>query len=202
MITDPFLKWAVTVAFAVTAAFWAARAGDRSAAIPGRITAILHVVMSLAMLLMLWPGLPAVPTVAGMVVFAAAAVLFLGLLAARREHRVENGYHALMMATMVWMYAVMDPSLVGTTHTCSGSGTMDMGGGTTMVMSTTMTMRPSSWAGHLDLVVGLVYIAMAAAWIAYTYRRTPGADHTPDRLGAMQAVMAAATAVMFLSYTS
>jgi hypothetical protein len=201
VITDPFLKWAATVAFVVTAVFWATRACGRSATIPGRITGILHVVMSLAMLTMVWPRLPGVSTVAGMTMFAVAALVFLVLLATRREYHIENGYHALMMATMAWMYAVMDPSIVGSTQTSSGGGTMDMGGGTTMLMPTMMMMRPPSWAGYLDLAIGVVYVAMAAAWIAYTYRRTPVADHARRRTGAMQAVMAVATAVMFLSYT-
>ena len=203
MITDPFLKWAVTLAFVVTAVFWAARSGGRSATIAGRVTGILHVVMSLAMLAMVWPHLPNVSTTAGMIVFAAAAVTFVILLVVRREHRVENGYHALMMATMVWMYAVMDTSIIGGTRTSSVGGSMDMGGGTTMSMPAMMTMRLPSWAGSLDLAIGLVYVVVAGAWVAYAYRRTPGHDitHAHNRTGAMQAVMAGATAAMFLSYT-
>ncbi|WP_329408082.1 DUF5134 domain-containing protein [Nocardia vinacea] len=202
MITDPVLKWAATVAFVVTAVFWAVRAGARSATIPSRVTGVLHVVMSLAMLAMVWPRLPSVSTVAGMTVFAIASAIFLVLLATRHDHGIDNGYHALMVATMVWMYAVMDPSMVGGTHTSSGGGSMDMGGGTTMSMPTTMTMRLPSWAGYLDLAIGLVYVTTATVWVAYTYQGAlADDDHARRRTGAMQAVMAAAMAVMFLSYT-
>ncbi|MEU0503483.1 DUF5134 domain-containing protein [Nocardia sp. NPDC005998] len=201
MITDPFLKWAATVAFVVAAVFWAMRAGARSATIPGRITGVLQIVMSSAMLAMVWPRLPNVSTVAGMTVFATAAAIFLVLRATQREHHIENGYHALKMATMVWMYAVMDESIVGGTQTSSGDSTMDMGGGTTMSMPTTMTMQLPSWAGYLDLAIGLAYLATTAAWVAYTYRQAP-TDHAHRRTGAMQAMMAAAMAAMFLSYIS
>jgi hypothetical protein len=200
VIADTYLKWAVTVAFVVTVVFWAARSVARSASIPGRITAVLHIAMSLAMLTMVWTSLPGVSAPVGMTVFGVAALVFLGLLATRREHCVENGYHALMMATMVWMYAVMDPSIVGGTPVRGGGPAMDMGG-MKMAMPTTVTMRLAPWAGYLDLVIGIGYVAMAAAWVAYTYRGVSGQDHARRRTGAMQAVMAVATAVMFLSYT-
>ncbi len=202
MISDTYLKWAVTVAFVVTAVFWVARAAARSASIAGRITGLLHVLMSLAMLTMVWSSLPGVSASVGMPVFGAAAVVFLGLLVTRREHRVENGYHALMMATMVWMYAVMDPSIVGGSQMQGGGGAMDMGGMTMpMSMPMTMTMRLPSWAGYVDLAVGLAYVALAATWVAYAYRAVAVSHHSRRLTGAMQAVMAVAMAVMFLSYT-
>ncbi|GAA4397458.1 DUF5134 domain-containing protein [Tsukamurella soli] len=201
MISDPFLKWAATVAFLVTAVFWLARAGSRSASVAGRFTGALHVVMSLAMLTMVWPNLPGVTATVGMTVFGVAAAVFVALLGTRREHRVENGYHALMMATMVWMYAVMDPSIVGGVHSMSGGGSMDMGGGMTMSMPMSTTMHLPGWAGYLDLAIGLVYLGFAAAWVAYAYHEAHAHDRAHRLTGAMQAVMAVATAAMFLSYT-
>ncbi|WP_433576227.1 DUF5134 domain-containing protein [Nocardia brasiliensis] len=201
MITDPFVCWAVTVGFMVTAVFWATRAAARSATVPVRITGLLHVVMSLAMLAMVWPRLPSVATVVGTTFFAVATAVFAGLLLARREHRLEHGYHALMMATMVWMYAVMDSSIVGGTPVTSADGSMNMGGGVTMSMPATMSMHLPSWAGNLNLTVGLCYLVLAAIWVAHTYRRASVHDLTHRRLGAMHALMAGATALMFLSYT-
>ncbi|KIA62511.1 DUF5134 domain-containing protein [Nocardia vulneris] len=201
MITDPFVRWAVSVGFLATAVFWATRAAARSTTVPVRITGLLHVVMSLAMLAMVWSRLPQVSTVVGMTFFAVAAAVFVVLLVARREHRLEHGYHALMMATMVWMYAVMDSSIVGGTSVTSAEGSMNMGGGVTMSMPATMSMHLPSWAGNLDLAIGLGYLVLAAIWVAHTYRRSTVHDLTHRRLGAMHALMAGATAVMFLSYT-
>ncbi|MDF0528735.1 DUF5134 domain-containing protein [Tsukamurella sp. 8F] len=193
MIADPLLSWAAVVAFAATGVFWLARGAARTTTVAGRLTAALHVVMSLAMIAMLRDV--AVPTAAGMAVFAAATAVFLVLLV-RPAHRAENAYHAAMMATMVWMYAVMDPALVPTTmsagHADHSMPGMDMGGGG-------MSMAPAAWAGTLDLMLGLVYLAVAGAWVAYAYRRSE--DAPARRLtGAMQALMAAGMAVMFLSY--
>ncbi|MCX0272939.1 DUF5134 domain-containing protein [Nocardia zapadnayensis] len=167
----------------------------------GRLSAILHVIMSLAMLAMVWPPLPDVPTVAGMTVFAGAAVVSLALLAARREHHLGHVYHAGMMATMVWMYAVMDSTLIGGTPMPTGGESMHAGHGSTMAMPNTMTMQLPSWAAYLNLTIGLVYLTVAALWIAHSYRGSAATGPAHRRGGAMQAVMAAATAAMFLSYT-
>ncbi|WP_327147189.1 DUF5134 domain-containing protein [Nocardia sp. NBC_01329] len=200
MITDPFLKWAAVTAFTVTAVYWAARSAQAES-IPGRLAAILHVLMSLAMLTMVWSPLPDIPTVAGMTVFAGAAVVSLALLAAHREHHLEYVYHAGMMATMVWMYAVMDSTLIGGTPMPSGSESMHAGHGSTMAMPTTMTMQPPPWAAYLNLTIGLLYLAVAATWIAHSYRGSAATDPAHRHGGAMQAVMAAATAAMLLPYT-
>ncbi|NKY57018.1 DUF5134 domain-containing protein [Nocardia flavorosea] len=201
MITDPVLKWAAVTAFTVTAVYWAARSATRTATISSRLTAILHVVMSLAMLTMVWSRLPQIPTVGGMTVFAGAAVVSLALLAARREHHLEYIYHAGMMATMVWMYAVMDSTLIGGTSIHTGGESAHAGHGSTMAMHTTMTMQPPSWAAYLNLAIGLAYLAVAATWIAHSYRGPAAAESAHRHAGAMQALMATATAAMFLSYT-
>ncbi|WP_433566740.1 hypothetical protein ACQP1O_16995 [Nocardia sp. CA-151230] len=80
---------------------------------------------------------------------------------------------------------------------------MDMDRAVTMSMPSTMTMRLPSRAGHRDLAIGLGYLAVAAVWVAHSYRRASVDDHAHRLTGAMQAVMAGATAVMFryLSYT-
>lgn len=200
MITDPFLKWAAVTAFAVTAVYWAARSA-RSESVPGRLTAILHVLMSLAMLTMVWSPLPDIPTVAGMTVFAGAAVVSLALLAAQRESYLEYVYHAGMMATMVWMYAVMGSALIGGTPTAGSGESAHAGHHGAMAVPATMTMQPPSWAAYLNLAIGLVYLAVAAVWVAHSYRGEAATDSAHRHGGAMQAVMATATAAMFLSYT-
>ena len=107
MIHDLTLRWVVTVLFALGAAecIHAIVAGRRTVA--GVVGHSLHGIMALAMAVMAWPWGAGLPTKPPMLFFLAAAVWFAAASFARSGHRGTNGYHALMMLAMAWMYAAM-----------------------------------------------------------------------------------------------
>jgi hypothetical protein len=75
-----------------------------------RINTLLHFVMSVAMIVMAWSAGTQLPTHELMVFFGLAAIWFIGLAVADASGvraRLVDSYHAVMMAAMVWMFAVM-----------------------------------------------------------------------------------------------
>lgn len=119
MITNVAAQWILSAVFALTAAysvFWIVKSWTAR----DRISYLTHALMSVAMFAMVWPwgaGLLLIPQI---VVFSAATIWFLYLLAVRpktaREHTASGGhhdgkrtlgYHAGMMAAMVVMGAAM-----------------------------------------------------------------------------------------------
>ena len=70
---------------------------------------VSHVVMAAAMIVMAWVPVPAVMAVAGAVVFAALAVVFVAEIPGsdRRGARWAAGHHALMAIVMALMFATM-----------------------------------------------------------------------------------------------
>lgn len=117
MVT-PFLAGLYTAVFAATALYFSWR-GVRARAYAVEFTEhLLHVVMSAVMVAMVWPWWDHLPRVLLLIFFAAATAWFLlmmvlqaaGIAAAGRHGRLGLWYrslHAVMMAAMVWMIAVM-----------------------------------------------------------------------------------------------
>lgn len=211
MIHDIFLRLIVTALFALSAAecVYEIACGRRTwTLVAGRV---LHFVMSVAMMVMVWPWGATLPTTGPMVVFVFAGVWFAGVCVTDAGHRIVNGYHALMMSAMAWMYAVMNghllPGQVGTAHGAHGMTPhtdmpgMDMPG---MEMPDTGA-SPSDvgYPGWIDAIdwICTVGFAVAAIWWLYrcfALRTTEPAQPTERILGAArQAMMAAGMAVTF-----
>nr|WP_269452110.1 DUF5134 domain-containing protein [Tessaracoccus coleopterorum] len=89
----------------------------------------MHLLMALVMAAMAWHWWRMLPWTAQLVFFAAATLWFIGVAIALRVGRFEREQlvhpawhqvvHAIMMASMTWMVAVMPP--VATTTRCRRS---------------------------------------------------------------------------------
>jgi hypothetical protein len=172
MIADPALRVVVTVLFGFTAVYCAWRV-TRPVSVPVRGTYAAHLLMSVAMIVMAWPGGVGLLAWPQLVLFGAAAVWFtvlalsFGRAWALGAHHALHGrlvywYHAVMMAAMVWMLVVMDQAVLGLgVHSASGHKVgraamagMDMSGtsgGTAVVVV--------AW------VLGLLFCVAGLAWL-------------------------------------
>lgn len=126
MVDSPVLQWALTVLFALTAGYSLLRLWRDRGAI-GCADAVLHLLMSVAMVVMVWPwgmGVLLVPQVA---LFGAATLWYCAVwLAVVRDGRLVRrlgGHpawhqlaHAAMMAAMVWMLVTMAPTDAAVAH--------------------------------------------------------------------------------------
>jgi hypothetical protein len=116
LIESSLLRWIVTVLFGASVVGYAYVLVAHHAQWICTISHLLHLVMAVAMMAMVWPVGMGVATIAPMAFFLAAAVWF-SVVACRVSSdladRVANGYNAVMMTVMVWMYAVMGGSLPG-----------------------------------------------------------------------------------------
>jgi hypothetical protein len=207
MIQDIFQRMVVTALFVLSAAecVFAIATGRRARAhVVGRL---LQLIMAVAMLAMAWAWGKTLPTIGLLVFFLLAALWFVAVCFTDDGHRVVNGYHALKMLAMSWMYAVMSgnllPSQVGAArdernvmsqHT--GMPGMDMSG----------VDDSSSGGGHpawIDAInwIWAIGFAIAAPWWVYWYfaHRKPEPTKPWHRfLGvASQAMMAAGMAITF-----
>ena len=110
MVHDLTLRWVVTVLFGLSAAecAFAIATGHRTWTLT--VGRLLHVVMAVSMGVMAWPKGAELPTTEPMIFFLLATAWFavIALTPPGAGHRLVNGYHALMMLAMSWMYAVMN----------------------------------------------------------------------------------------------
>lgn len=151
MITDELLRWVVTVLFALAAAQCAYLMVARTMPWQAYLGHALHLLMSIAMLLMAWPFSADWPTVGPMWFFAAAAVWFLASLVITNSSRPATDcgcvpptstpggrlaavYHTAMMGAMAWMYAAMSPGLLPGTPAAPPVA-LAMGAGEPMVLA-------------------------------------------------------------------
>jgi hypothetical protein len=206
LIGDLALRWTVTVLFG------ASFAGHLYGLVAQRerwvctIERLLHIVMCAAMVVMAWPVGMKLPTLGPMVFFLAAAVWFV-LVAAHvfsgDDGRLTNGYHAVMMAAVAWLYSVMSGGpLDGRTHSpehnmTSPSG-MNMPG---MDMSAPETAQPG-WVTAVDWIAAVGFATAAVYWLYWYFaqRKTnPGLQTARLRDWGTQchAFMASGMAIMF-----
>ncbi|BBZ26892.1 hypothetical protein MMAD_11870 [Mycolicibacterium madagascariense] len=209
MIADPFLRWVVTILFVLSAAemVYAMVTSHRAGAYV--VSHLLHLLMAVAMAVMAWPRGAALPTTGPMIVFLVATAWFVGVVLRYRGHRLINGYHALMMLSMAWMYAVMSGDLLPGSRSGGepGAGAAPMAGmpgmpGMSMGGSTDGD-SPMAQPGYVDVLnwVCTIGFALATLWWLYRYfgqRKAEPAQPAHRFLGdASQAMMAVGMAVMF-----
>lgn len=112
MVVAPFLRWWFTALFAVPGLFFLVRTVARGVPV-ARVSDSLHVLMCLGMILMVWPSGMAVPVVVSLVVFGLGTLWFAGLVIVGHDDCDwprgwgAHAHHAIMMAGMVWMAAIM-----------------------------------------------------------------------------------------------
>ncbi|MUL79505.1 DUF5134 domain-containing protein [Mycolicibacterium sp. CBMA 226] len=214
MIADIWLRSLVTALFLVSASqcIYALVTARQDRTLANQISRLLHLVMAVAMLVMAWPAGMAVPNRPPMVFFLLAAGWFAVLLVLRTGHRVADGYHAVMMLAMAWMYAVMDGQVVP--GQCAGTAAdapqpsssmpsmpgMDMSGPAAHSGAMGGCGHPSAWVSAVNWVITALFGVAALCWgIRYFTVRQDRPD-APARLWfavVCQATAAAGMAIMF-----
>ncbi|CAN5705188.1 DUF5134 domain-containing protein [soil metagenome] len=207
MIADLALRWLVTALFGLSVAESAlslAAGHHRRTSVVGHV---LHLVMAVAMIVMAWPFGMTLPTRPPLVFFVVAALWFAGVAVASAGpvERLGNEYHAVMMAAMAWMYAVMDGALFATAPADSDAPTATMPTMPGMDMSSggasPSTAEPQ-WITALNWMFTVGFGLAAAFWL-YRYLACRRREVTirPALLahaGSLaQAFMAAGMAIMF-----
>ncbi|MEU3271223.1 DUF5134 domain-containing protein [Saccharomonospora sp. NPDC006951] len=216
MIASPVLSWLLSLLFAATAAWCVRVLLLPSTRVPARIDTGWHLLMSVAMIAMIWPWGMAVPAAAQAVVFTVAAGWFLGRMFLAAGHSGEHHapraactHHAVMMAGMAWMAASMPALMSNSGHDSGGGGHHHAmgGGGTPMAQAAHDTVGATPVALTIScLALGLVFVALCLPWLARAFdlgRRLPDqrfpalgrvvADHT------CHALMSFGMGVMFLA---
>lgn len=210
MIDDLALRWTVTVLFGASIAGQVYALVAQRGQWIGTVERLLHLVMSAAMLVMAWPAGMELPTVGPMVFFLAAAVWFV-LVAAHvfsgTADRLTNGYHAIMMAAVAWLYAVMTGGLPGQPghlpdRTLSRSPGMKMPDTDISVPEMSWSTGQPGWITTLNWIATVGFASGAVYWL-YRYfaqrRKTP-VLHTArlaDVGSLSQVFMASGMAIMF-----
>lgn len=172
------------------------------------VSAALHVLMSVAVIVMFWPWGERFPAIAQITVFTAAAAWFAGQALFGGDAlraRCANWYHAATMAAVAWIAVVMSAPATAVTvaaATAGGGsmsadmggmdmGGMDMGSPAPSASGTGITGGPGTasamavgWAGPVCLVLAAGFFAIAA-WYAFAALRPladPGTRHPPGTL--------------------
>lgn len=207
MIGDLALRWTVTVLFGVSFAWHLYRLVAQRDRWICTIERLLHIVMCAAMVVMAWPAGMSLPTVGPIVFFLAAAawfVLVASHLFSGDDGRLANGYHAIMMAAVAWLYAVMASGPLGPRahspgDTMSSSPDMKMTG---MDMPVAATGEPG-WITTLNWIATIGFAIAAIYWLYryFAHRKPNPGTNTARRWDwgttPCHAFMAAGMAIMF-----
>lgn len=197
LIDDLALRWIDTALFGASIAGYVYVLVAQHGRWTRTVNHLLHQVMSVAMIAMVWPVGINLPAVGLMDFFLLAAVWFVlvaGRVSCGAPDRLTNGYNAVMMAAMAWMYAVMNDSPPGQTghspdHNLSAP-------------QISWTTAEPGWITTVNWFAAVGFAVAAVYWL-YRYfadRRTNPVPHTA-RLANLQplsqAFMAAGIAIMF-----
>ncbi|AOS64204.1 DUF5134 domain-containing protein [Actinoalloteichus hymeniacidonis] len=158
MVEGPLLQWLFTLGFGLAAVGFlrgvlARRTEGTGPDLPGRVSALTHLVMCVAMIAMTWPWGMSVPATPQLVFFTLAAAWFLALAVGRMRAEPADGlsstarrrglpsglasqlHHSLMMAAMVWMIVIMPAAMSapssgggGHNHGLAAAGAVEAGG--------------------------------------------------------------------------
>lgn len=216
MIADLTLRWVVTLLFVATAVEAVVSLGvsrHHRAAVVGHG---FHLLMAVAMAVMAWPRGATLPTTAPMVVFLCATVWFVAVaavVAVTSAERVVNGYYAVVMFAMAWMYAVMNGATLpghdvggadaGSAGGHSGhAGHAGHGGGQQVVASPDPSAAPTvpDYIPVMNWVWIVVFAAATLYWLNRYFFARPGGTNRPalQRFSLLsQAAMAAGMSVMY-----
>jgi hypothetical protein len=193
MISSHVLRWTLTAAFALTGvqflAWCVLPMGGGGRPLVGRMTGLTHLLMSLAMVAMLWSWRLGVWRGVSIVAFAAAACWF-GVRAAVDKAvagagrvpaggRLELVQHAAMMGVMVWMILLVPATMASPTG--PGAHSMPGMGMSTAGMLSAPGLLPADGATVANAVVGTYFLVATLWWIGRGLRQSwatasPGAS--------------------------
>lgn len=210
MIDDLALRWIVTALFAAGIAGYVYIIVAQPVQWKCTVNHLLHLAMSAAMIVMAWPTGMSLPTIGPMIFFLLAAVWFAiapGRAPGNISARVINSYHAVKMAAMAWMYAVMSGSLPGqachpSDHTRAFSPGSHMAGMDMSGPEASWSAAEPEWIATVNAFASVGFAAAAVYWL-YRYldhrRIEPVARraYLTHLAPLCQAFMATGTAIMF-----
>lgn len=222
MLDDVALSWTLTIVFTITGGYYLCTLLRRGRRTPAATTDDgLHVMMSVAMIAMVWPIGLTVPVMVYVTMFTAAALwfaaraLFTGspgtigagdpaTVSAHHGSRPIAWYHAAMMASMVFMAICMNGAMstMAATASATGSGSTmaDMSGTATAITTTAtagdrlVSRDPTSWVWIGSLLLAAAFL-LAATWLARVGLR--GRTRHTLVAGGAGGLMAVGMAVMF-----
>jgi hypothetical protein len=208
MIGGSALRWVVTGLFGLSVAMYAYLAVAQHDRWTNRLTHLLHLTMSVAMVLMVWRVGLDLPAIGPTLFFLLAGVWFAGLAvwaSSASGQRLKTCYYAAMMAAMAWMYALMSgavPGLATRPHAQADSPVADMPSMEVPPHDMSSATAASSWVTAANWI-GLVAFAAVALYWSYRFvgGRRMNRGPTTARLvwwePLYQASTAAGTALMF-----
>ncbi|MBY0441483.1 MAG: DUF5134 domain-containing protein [Mycobacteriaceae bacterium] len=205
MMGEFTLRWIVTALFGVSIATYLYILFAQRSRWTANVNHLLHLAMSVAMISMAWGIAMRLPAAEPIIFFLLAGVWFAG--AACRptnpaSDRLANGYSAVMMAAMAWMFSAMtrrplSPLSHSSDHGQPVGGVIDM---------SAMEMPPADptteWVTAANAVVVIGFAVAALYWACrYLAKRPPRTAPQTARLANLeplyQACSAAGTALMF-----
>lgn len=208
MIGEPPLRWAITLLFAASVAMYAYLVVAQRGRWTGRLTHLLHLTMSVAMVLMVWRVGLDLPAIGPTLFFLLAGVWFLGVAVwapSVSRQRLKTCYYAAMMGAMAWMYALMSGAVPGVSahlHSQPASAVMDMPGMQPPAHDRTPPTTGVSWVSAANWIGVAAFAAVALYW-SYRFVRELRTNRVPASARAVwweplyQASTAAGTALMF-----
>jgi hypothetical protein len=208
MIGETSLRWAVTLLFSVSLAMYAYLVVAQCDRWPGRLTHLLHLTMSVAMVLMVWRVGLDLPAIGPTLFFLVAGVWFVGVAvwASSASHqRLKIWYYAAMMGAMAWMYALMSGAVPGVSthpHSQPSSAAMDMPGMQPPAHDMSPGTTGFSWVSAVNWIGVAAFAAVALYW-SYRFVGERRMNRVPTTARVVwweplyQASTAAGTALMF-----
>lgn len=209
LMSDVALRWIITILFGASIATYVYILLAQRGRPTSTVNHLLHLAMSAAMILMAWGVGMNLPTVGTMIFFLLAGLWFAR--AASRStataDRLTNGYYAVMMAAMAWMFTAMDGGLASQTghssdHAQSAPLAIDMPGMEMPAHQMSPTEPADQWIAAVNWIATLGFAVVALYWVCryLAARRTNPVAHTA-KLAHLeplyQVCTAAGTALMF-----
>jgi Domain of unknown function (DUF5134) len=205
VIHDLFLRWIVTAFFVISATEYVYGIAAGRHSWTGFVGNSLHALMAIAMAVMAWPRGADLPATGPLLFFLLASVWFIALTLGRPGHRRANVYHAVMMAAMAWMYAVMSGGVLPASSDAASAGGHH-GSSAMPGMNMSVTFAAPDATGTPPVITGLnwfftIGFAVAGAcWLLWLFVRRGTEPFPSSRVQfgiAAQVMMAAGMAIMF-----
>ena len=210
MIAATPLRWAVTVLFAVSVAMYAYLVVAQHGRWTCRVGHLIHLVMSVAMVAMVWRVGLGLPAIGPVLFFLLAGAWFAGVAvwaSSAPGQRLKTCYYAAMMAAMAWVYALMSGGVPGSlshVHSRPGPAVMDMPGMKPPAHDMSSATTGFSWIAAANWIGVFGFAAVALYW-SYRFvgeRRMPPVPTTARLVRwepLYQGSAAAGTALMFVA---